>query len=630
MKFRTWLLLMVVLPIMLTSALLTTYFVQRRLSGLEDDLRERGFALARQVSASVEYGLFAGNRVMIESVAAAAMRNRDVDAVVVRDQAGTVMARLGDERAVGVLGNAGFSGQHIVVRERVRATEMPLDDLFADTSPGPAGELGSVVLVLSTESLRKARADTLWAALIVAGSLSGLAIVLVLMVLRSFGARLVNLSEAVAKIGAGDMSQVPVLAPPSRLGVREIDTLTTGIDAMSRQIAASHRDLAQRVAEATAELERRRDDAERANNAKSRFLAAASHDLRQPLHALGLFADQLSRRPLSGEDARLTGRIVESAGALSDLLDSLLDISRLDAGAMAPKMAAVELGPLFGRMAVELEGQAANSGLRLRVRPTRIWVMADPMMLERILINLMSNALRYTERGTVMLAARRAGPGQVRIEVRDSGIGIPEDAQRLVFDEFVQLGNPERDRRKGLGLGLSIVQRMCQLMGFRFGLRSRPGLGSVFWVQMASANRLVVPEGAAPGESAGALGGRSVWLIDDDRSATETLVEQLRAWGGAPDVLGSGSAMANAMLNHPEAPAVVLAAHCLRSGETGVSLVRALRAHYGAAVPAVILAADGGGRVDPTTNDDLPVLTKPLRPARLRAVLQGLIPASGD
>lgn len=626
MKFRVWVILMVVVPMLLTASLLTAFFVGSRLSGLEEALQGRGVALARQVAAGSELGLFSGNRQMIEAVAAAALRDADVDAVIVRDEGGVVMARLGDNRAaaLAVKGGAVTPG-YLISSEPVRRPVAPLDDFYYDPEVFPSKDLGNVVVVMSTESLRKSRAQIIATALLVTGSLSTLVVGVILIYVRRFGARLVKLAETVARIGDGDLSaQIGVADGDRRLKVSELDVLAAGVDAMARQIAASHRDLAQRVAEATAELELRRADAERANLAKSRFLAAASHDLRQPLHALGLFADQLSRRALTGEDGRLVTRIVESSGALSELLDALLDISRLDAGAMTPKITPVPLEPLLQRLRMDFDSQAEQHGLTLRIPASKAWVSADGTMLERILINLLANAIRYTPAGAVMLVVRRSGPGRVRIEVRDSGVGIRDDAQKLIFDEFVQLGNPERDRNKGLGLGLSIVQRMSQLMNFRYGVRSQLGRGSVFWLELPTASALVALRAeAAEGERR--MAGRFVVVIEDDQLALESLCDQLRSWGCEVHAATSSQDLFSSLDQRGVVPDAILCDHRLQNGEQGADLVIQLHQHYNMRIPAVLVTGDSSMRMrEGLAETGWPILAKPVRPARLRAVLQGV------
>lgn len=268
-----------------------------------------------------------------------------------------------------------------------------------------------------------------------------------------------------------------------RRQVREMAELTA-------ELASGHEQLETRVSAATLELAGQKDLAERSNRAKSRFLAAASHDLRQPLHALSLFVADLQRQVRDGhtEDLpRLAEQIATSTAMLGELLDSLLDISRLDVVGIKPDIRAFPLMPLFARLADASRREALDRKLTLRFRPTSLWVDSDPLMVERILTNLISNALRYTPGGgRVLLAARRRNGG-VRIEIRDSGMGIAQEHQAAIFAEFYQIGNTAREHNKGLGLGLSIVDRLARALKIEISLNSRIGEGTTFSLQLSSA-----------------------------------------------------------------------------------------------------------------------------------------------
>ena len=259
----------------------------------------------------------------------------------------------------------------------------------------------------------------------------------------------------------------------------------------SRSLAreqASNVELGSRVTAAGAELARRlaevqaaRVEAEQASLAKSRFFAAASHDLRQPLHSLGLFAAALEGQALPGDARALVARIGDSIRALEALFTELLDLSKLDAGAVAVTPRNFALQDLFDRLSMEFHGEAVERHLRMRFVPTRLATRADPVLVERVLANLVSNALRYTQEGGVVVGARRRG-NAVWLEVIDTGPGIPPELQQQVFDEFFQIGTPGRDRRRGLGLGLAIVKRVAELHGGRVGLDSAPARGATFWM----------------------------------------------------------------------------------------------------------------------------------------------------
>ena len=278
---------------------------------------------------------------------------------------------------------------------------------------------------------------------------------------------------------------------------------------MTAELAASHEHLEARVRDATQELAGQRDEAERASRAKSRFLAAASHDLRQPLHALSLFAADLQRQLRSGTAnnlPRLAEQIATSTAMLGEMLDSLLDISRLDVAGIKPDIHPFPLGPLFERQADSFRRAAVDRNLTLRFRPTRLWLDSDPIMIERMIGNLVSNALRYTPSGgRVLVGARRRGD-RISIEVRDSGMGIAPEHQAAIFAEFYQVGNTAREHGKGLGLGLSIVDRLARALNIEVTLNSKIGEGTTFALRVKGCPPQQATEQPPPSqESAGAI-----------------------------------------------------------------------------------------------------------------------------
>ena len=261
-----------------------------------------------------------------------------------------------------------------------------------------------------------------------------------------------------------------------RRQVREMASITD-------ELAASHEHLEERVREATAELAEQKNAAERANRAKSRFLAAASHDLRQPLHALSLFSADLQRQLRSGkpqELPRLAEQISTSTQVLGELLDSLLDISRLDVAGVKPDIRSFPLGPLLDRLAASFRRAAVDRKQLLRIHPSSAWLQSDPVLLERIIANLISNAIRYTPPGGRILIGARHHHDTISIEVRDNGTGIAPEHQAAIFAEFYQVGNAAREQNKGLGLGLSIVDRLARALQIKITLNSRIGEGTTF------------------------------------------------------------------------------------------------------------------------------------------------------
>jgi len=395
---------------------------------------------------------------------------------------------------------------------------------------------------------------------------------------------------------------------------------------MAERLEYAHREMTQKIDEATAELRRRTDEAERADMAKSRFLAAASHDLRQPMHALGLFIAELADHPHSPDTHRLVRQIQASADAMENLLDSLLDISRLDAGALEPKIAPSPVQPILDRIANDFQIWAEERGLQLRVRPCRAWVRTDPLLFERILSNLVSNAVRYTPRGTILIACRPDGP-HLRVEVRDSGKGIEPDKQEVIFQEFVQLDNPERARTKGLGLGLAIVRRLTQLLGHHLTLRSRVGQGSVFGVRLERCEPVARPHQEPMMRTPGNLSGTRVLVVDDDPLALASLDSLLAAWGC--DVTGAASLDEALALTDPDRPPEVLITdYRLQGHQTGLEVVSGVTQRVGYQMRCILITGDtGADTINKARAAGVPMLHKPVRPAKMRAVLQRLLRA---
>jgi len=371
------------------------------------------------------------------------------------------------------------------------------------------------------------------------------------------------------------------------------------------------------------EAEQARGRAERANLAKSQLLAAASHDLRQPLHALSLFSGSLQSLALDAEAKDVASRIQANVAAMEKLFNGLLDISRLEAGVVQSKREPSSLQDLFDRLAGYFDPVAEAQGLDLRFRQTDLWVDADPALTEQICVNLVTNALRYTRAGGILVAARRRG-GQVFIEVADTGIGIAAADQSRIFDEFVQLGNPERDRSKGLGLGLAIAQRLAAILDSRIEIRSVEDRGSRFAFGLPEARPAPTPT-AAPAPDL--VQGLRLLLIDDDAMVRDGATRLLRQWG-VQVVAVAGLAEAEAVLAGGAAFDIALTDYRLPGGRNGLDVISALSARAdaprafclvtGDMAAEVLAAADAAG---------VPILHKPLHPARLRALLNHLAAA---
>ena len=377
----------------------------------------------------------------------------------------------------------------------------------------------------------------------------------------------------------------------------------------------------------------RKNEAEAASQAKSRFLAAASHDLRQPAHALGLFVARLNQLPNDPQTRELVAGVDASVQALQEMLDAFFDYSRLDSQLTHAHPRSFALNTVFDKLRTSFSDMARHKGLRLRIRPTAAWVQSDPVLLHRVLLNLLSNAVQHTHRGSVLLTCRPgAQAGTLNIQVRDSGIGIATEHQQKVFEEFYQVENPERDRNKGLGLGLSIVERSCKLLGHSVALRSGLGCGSTFSLRVP-AGRVEVPVQApaqAEPVSVKDMQGMRVLLIEDDELGRAALQGLLLSWGCS--VVQAGSVpTALEQWNPILLPDFILTDYRLLGAQNGVDAVHQLREMAGRDIPACIISGDSDASVKQRiAMAGLPLLQKPVRPAKLRSVLRHALPAASS
>lgn len=363
---------------------------------------------------------------------------------------------------------------------------------------------------------------------------------------------------------------------------------------------------------------RAEEAARRANQAKTRFLAAASHDIRQPLQALAMFVEVLAAREHPPAEERIIERIRESVTATDALLTTLLEISKLEAGVVEPRLAEVPVAQVLHRLESEFAGSAA--GLKFRVLSSDAVVRTDQALLERMLRHLVGNALRYTARGGVLIGCRRRA-GALRIEVWDTGSGIPADQTEAIFREFHQLGNVQRDRRQGLGLGLAIVDRLSRLLGHTVSVRSTLHRGSVFAVELPLAETTPRP---AP-EQLGLAMGRAPGLIavlDDEPAVLESLRLLLESWGHRVVAAEDAEALIARLTGARAVPDLMIADHRLRNGTTGGQAIKRVRDLCKSEMPAIVLTGDTAPeRLRMATKGGHALLHKPVQAAALKAAI---------
>lgn len=368
-------------------------------------------------------------------------------------------------------------------------------------------------------------------------------------------------------------------------------------------------------------LEEARDQAVEASRAKSRFLAAASHDLRQPLYALTLFASALERRLKQADVADLVRNVQQAARTMQSMFNSLLEISKLDAGVTMPRVTEFAVGDVLRKLESEFRDRATGRGLRFRVVASTAMVRSDPELLESILRNLLSNAVKFTTSGSILFGCRRAGT-QLRIEVHDTGPGIPPEQFSRLFQEFAQGNIRAPSGETGLGLGLAIVHRLARLLSHEVAARSEPGHGACFTVSVPLATRRAAA-GAAPKPAADPapadLAGRHVLVVEDEPEVRSALARLLGDWGmrvsEAADANGAELALAG-----KAPPDLVLADYNLGGGPNGLDVVRRIERSIGRRVPALVVTGATGPETLVTLKaSGVPWATKPLEPQTLRA-----------
>jgi len=488
-------------PALVGLLLLTLYFSNRILHEAEQALQTRGRDIARHLAAAAEYDYLLGNIVTLKRLLDYTAARPEVLTIGIMEAGGTWHVVTG--RALLLM--------PITWQEGVYETKSGVNRVFihpmgvadpADTDPYLAAMphrkiAGQVVVVLNTASLEQTRANVLAGAGVLVALFLPLVGAVAWRMSHGLSTRLQALSRAVERIADGQLSARVEAASSGELGLLE-----RNINRMACALQEGREGLERRISEATAELTAQKQAAEAAVQVKSRFLAAASHDLRQPLHALTLLVAALKERLSSGETQQLVRHIEASALAMQELLNALLDLSRLDAGVVEAHPECFPLARLLQGIQRQFAPLAAEKGLVLQVRITQAWSYSDPVLVERILINLVANAIRYTESGWVSIGARQE-EGGLRLKVWDTGPGIPKAYQDKIFEEYFQLVNPERSRDKGLGLGLAIVARLARLLGTPVNVDSEPGKGSCFSIRLPACQPQTRMEdtAAAPGSA---------------------------------------------------------------------------------------------------------------------------------
>lgn len=633
---HTRMLLLALLPTTVVVVVLTAVFLLREIDVIEQGLLTRGAAISRQMATAAEFGLFSGQRGSLSALTDSALSiDPEVRGAAIMHEHGTVMAQSGELHptswpGLGRLRGHRLAGGVLLFVEPVQSDSLPVDDIYAgmEAKRPPAPKiLGHVVVELTLRDVERRTVRLMILGVMVALLGSALGGWLALRLAHGITKPLLEANDVAARIGAGDLTARMVTASAGALR-----PLADGINEMAARLGVTQEDLRAQIARATLQFRREKEAAEHATDAKSHFLAAASHDLRQPLHALGLFVAALGQSEAAKQDPKLVAHIQSSVDALQNLLDAILDISRLDGGQVVPKLGNFPVGRVLDRVVQASSAQAEQKGLRLRVRRTGAWVNSDEGIVERILLNLVGNALRYTRTGGVLLACRQRGE-KLLVEVWDTGDGIPKQARANIFEEYVQLGNPERDQAKGLGLGLAICRRLAGLLAIPLDVRSRPGRGSVFWIELPK----VRPE--ASGDSGAVAVSRleevadparlsgTVLVVEGDAMVRASMERAIANWGGRVLLAGDREQALRVCRESEHVPDLVICNVRLPGLVSGTSLVQELHKEF-RNLAVLMISADVSEDAQMAAQlAGFQLLRQPVPPGRLRAALRHLLSA---
>ncbi len=647
------------IPLFIMAASLESFFLHNRFSDLDQNLLERGRSIARQFAVSGEYGVFSNNQAFLQNIANGVLHQPDVRGVVVLNSSSETLVEAGKfsrlpknvftEMSLAasdyLVGQASIkqtaagedtnlltpmrsNKESVWIYQPIIPEQITLDDLNSK-NPVATQKIGAVIVEMSKRRIEETKMRMLRVTVAVTSLLLGLFFYLVYLGSRSITYPIGKLSDAVQAIGRGNLSTRVSL----QTHVSELNTLAQGLNDMTAELQQEHATLQQRIEEATQALLVKKEEAEHASHDKSHFLAVASHDLRQPLHALGLYVAEMQRKVSNAEQRHLVNQVERSIEALSTLLNALLDISKLDAGAVIPQMQTCAVDAMLGRIAADYQMLASVKNIRLIVRPCSGYVTSDPLLLERILANLVSNAIRYTyQNGCVMVACRRR-KHFLRIEVRDNGVGISKTDQGNIFREFFQLAQPQLDTSKGLGLGLAIVDRLVKLLGHRIELRSAPGKGSVFALEVPitpNAGRLsAVAEQVSvhldQEVEKSPLAGKRLLIVDDDAAVLSGTTGILTSWGCQVSAAAS-VAQVEQFLHDGVKWDLIVSDYQLGNNTNGIDVIELVRQHQNQRIPCILISGDTSPTVLKLASvSGHHLLHKPVRPAKLRSLIEHLL-----
>ncbi len=627
-RIRTWwrrasliqrLVLVALLPSAVSTVLLAILLTRHQVHSMRSMIRSTAAAYVAQAASVASDPMRESDQDALQKLAHAIGNLPHVSRVTIRDASGSVVAQAHNPKL--------DNGKPVRLRQDIV-------DHHGDNSL-----LGSLQIDIDSETSLLAQHTNIIDTLLWLSVAILLAIVLSWQQARWISAPLRRLSVAMRGLGNTNHPVSVEVTDESEIG-----DLQRGFNTAASTLYELHRSMEQRIEEATQELEHKNTALEQASKAKARFLAGATHDLRQPLYALTLFSSALADNETDPERIDRISHVQQCIESLDRLFGELLDLSRLEAGAMQPELRDFPLDEVFQEVSRNFRMQAESQHLRLVTRPTRLWVHSDRTMLARILNNLVSNALRYTNEGGVLVGARNRGD-HVRIDVRDTGVGIPEEHQAHIFEEFYRIDDPQhkqsdaakRGGQRGLGLGLSTVKRLSELLKADCKLTSKPEHGSLFTLMVpAGQTPIEVPVSLKPGHRPalpnGDLESVQVLVIDDDPAILAGMHDLLCKWGCRVRMATDCESAMREVATDGSPPDMVISDLHLGSDCDGVELLEKLAEHFGCGTddlpPFARLLITGETerrRLQPALASNLPILFKPVPAEPLRETIVALL-----
>lgn len=638
------------IPLLIMVISLESYFLHDRFSGMDRDMLEKGELAVHQLASSSEYGVFSNNLEFLQNIANGALQQADMRGVAVLNSDSKVLVSAGllssafnneiidrDIAKTLLLASTGDVDNAVVLQPLTNDTQslwlyhaiIPAQIALGGANTKAAIKpMGSVIVEISRARHERHKTKMLWTTLVVTTLFFALTLYLVHIASRRITHPIRKLSEAVQEVGAGKLDTRVSLATR----VQELATLAQGLNETTENLQKERAGLQHRIDQATQALREKKEEAERASQDKSHFLAVASHDLRQPLHALGLYVAELQRKVSGTGLQHLVGQVEQSVEALSTLLNALLDMSKLDAGVVTSHIQICDIAAMLERVAADYQILAQLKNIRLVVRPLPVHVTSDLQLLERILGNLVSNAIRYTHpNGCVLIACRKRGK-HLRIEVRDNGIGISKADQANVFREFFQITQAQLGANKGLGLGLAIVDRLVKLLGHRIELRSAPGQGSMFALEVPIVSRvsrressIQFPIGREYEADESLIAGKRVLVVDDDAAVLSGTSGLLKSWGCETNSAASFSQVEQ-LLRDGATWDFIVSDYQLGGDKNGADVIALVRQHQNKSTPGILISGDTSQAVSRAANaGGHHLLYKPVKPGKLRSLIKHLL-----